>query len=47
MVTATLNSYGKITEQLDHFNEGCKFQNLNQFLHRGTHAEDVGGKRKR
>lgn len=35
------------TEQLNHFNEGCKFQTLNQFMHLETYAEDLGGKRKR
>lgn len=31
-------------EQLNHFNQGCKFQKLNQFLHLGAHAEGPGGK---
>lgn len=35
------------TEQSNRYNEGCKFQTLNQFLHLGTHAEDLGNKRKK
>ena len=34
-------------EELNHFNEGCKFQKFNQFLHLGTQAEDPGSKRKK
>lgn len=29
------------------YNEGCKFQKFNRFLHLGTQAEDPGSKRKK